>query len=291
MTGAAYAASAEMARGARRLPGLRAERRAHAAGGPQPPARGRGAPRRLRGARGAAGGARPRELPRQRPPEPRQGGLGRGAGPRAGARLPQRPGDGDRPDRDDRAGHGLRHHRHRAGLRAGEVQEARRRRLLQDHQPGGAGGARATSATARPRSPRSSPMPSATARSSGAPGDQRHRAGRARLRRRARSPRIEAALPTAFDIRFVFNQWTLGEDFCTGVLGIPAEKLRDPSFDLLRHLGFTRAQVEAANAHVCGTMTLEGAPHLRPEHSRSSTAPTPAARPARGISRSRATSG
>ncbi|MFO1107050.1 MAG: vitamin B12-dependent ribonucleotide reductase [Amaricoccus sp.] len=78
--------------------------------------------------------------------------------------------------------------------------------------------------------------------------------------------KIEAALPTAFDIRFVFNQWTLGEEFCTQILGIPAEKLRDPAFDLLRHLGFTRAQVEAANAHVCGTMTLEGAPHLDPAH-------------------------
>jgi ribonucleoside-diphosphate reductase alpha chain len=78
--------------------------------------------------------------------------------------------------------------------------------------------------------------------------------------------KIEAALPTAFDIRFVFNQWTLGEDFCRGALGIPAEKLADPGFDLLRHLGFTRAQIDAANDHVCGTMTLEGAPHLKPEH-------------------------
>ncbi|WP_284162960.1 vitamin B12-dependent ribonucleotide reductase [Frigidibacter sp. SD6-1] len=78
--------------------------------------------------------------------------------------------------------------------------------------------------------------------------------------------KIEAALPTAFDIRFVFNQWTLGEDFCTKILGIPAEKLNDPTFDMLRHLGFTRAQVEAANDHVCGTMTLEGAPHLKAEH-------------------------
>jgi ribonucleoside-diphosphate reductase alpha chain len=78
--------------------------------------------------------------------------------------------------------------------------------------------------------------------------------------------KVEAALPTAFDIRFVFNQWTLGEAFCTGVLGIPEAKLRDPAFDLLRHLGFTRAQVEAANLHVCGTMTLEGAPHLKAEH-------------------------
>ncbi|GAB4390559.1 MAG: vitamin B12-dependent ribonucleotide reductase [Albidovulum sp.] len=78
--------------------------------------------------------------------------------------------------------------------------------------------------------------------------------------------KIEAALPSAFDIRFVFNQWTLGESFCRETLGIPAEKLADPGFDLLRHLGFTRAQIEAANDHVCGAMTLEGAPHLKPEH-------------------------
>ncbi|MGB3556520.1 MAG: vitamin B12-dependent ribonucleotide reductase [Jannaschia sp.] len=78
--------------------------------------------------------------------------------------------------------------------------------------------------------------------------------------------KIEAALPSAFDIRFVFNQWTLGEEFCTGTLGIPAAKLGDPSFDLLRHLGFSRAEIEAANDHVCGTMTLEGAPGLKDAH-------------------------
>ncbi len=78
--------------------------------------------------------------------------------------------------------------------------------------------------------------------------------------------KIEAALPTAFDIKFVFNQWTLGADFCKGTLGIPDEKLNDPSFDLLRHLGYTRQQIEAANNHVCGTMTLEGAPFLKDEH-------------------------
>ena len=78
--------------------------------------------------------------------------------------------------------------------------------------------------------------------------------------------KLEAALPSAFDIRFVFNQWTLGEAFCKGTLGIPEARLHDPAFDLLRHLGFTRAQIDAANDHVCGTMTLEGAPHLREEH-------------------------
>jgi len=78
--------------------------------------------------------------------------------------------------------------------------------------------------------------------------------------------KVDAALGSAFDIRFVFNQWTLGEEFCTQVLGIPREKLNDPTFDLLKSLGFSKKDVDAANDHVCGTMTLEGAPHLREEH-------------------------
>ena len=78
--------------------------------------------------------------------------------------------------------------------------------------------------------------------------------------------KIDAALGSAFDIRFVFNQWTLGEEFCRNVLGIPAEKLNDPTFDLLASLGYSKQDIEAANDHVCGTMTLEGAPHLKEEH-------------------------
>ena len=78
--------------------------------------------------------------------------------------------------------------------------------------------------------------------------------------------KVDAALESAFDIRFVFNQWTLGDAFCTNVLGIPAAQLSDPSFDLLRHLGFSKADIDAANDHVCGTMTLEGAPHLSEDH-------------------------
>jgi ribonucleoside-diphosphate reductase alpha chain len=78
--------------------------------------------------------------------------------------------------------------------------------------------------------------------------------------------KVDAALESAFDIRFVFNQWTLGEEFCTQVLGIPEAKLNDPTFDLLKSLGFSKADVDAANNHVCGTMTIEGAPHLKEEH-------------------------
>ncbi|MEL6291511.1 MAG: vitamin B12-dependent ribonucleotide reductase, partial [Pseudomonadota bacterium] len=77
---------------------------------------------------------------------------------------------------------------------------------------------------------------------------------------------VEASLASAFDIKFVFNKWTLGTDFCTETLGIPAEKLDDPSFELLAHIGFSKADIEAANTHVCGAMTLEGAPHMKDEH-------------------------
>ncbi|TVQ69976.1 MAG: vitamin B12-dependent ribonucleotide reductase [Balneolaceae bacterium] len=77
---------------------------------------------------------------------------------------------------------------------------------------------------------------------------------------------VEQALPGSFDIKFAFNHWTLGEDFCKEVLGISDEQLSDPGFDMLRFLGFTRKQIEQANDYVCGTMTIEGAPHLKEEH-------------------------
>ncbi|MGA8962978.1 MAG: vitamin B12-dependent ribonucleotide reductase, partial [Pseudolabrys sp.] len=78
--------------------------------------------------------------------------------------------------------------------------------------------------------------------------------------------KVEKALPTAFDIKFAFNKWTLGEDFCRDKLGISAEDLASPAFDLLAALGFGKREIEAANIHVCGAMTVEGAPHLKAEH-------------------------
>ncbi|MGH6815659.1 MAG: vitamin B12-dependent ribonucleotide reductase, partial [Hyphomicrobiaceae bacterium] len=78
--------------------------------------------------------------------------------------------------------------------------------------------------------------------------------------------KIEEALAAAFDITFVFNRWTLGEAFLTGTLGVTAERLASPKFDVLTHLGFSKSDIEAANAYVCGAMTLEGAPHLKPAH-------------------------
>jgi ribonucleoside-diphosphate reductase alpha chain len=77
--------------------------------------------------------------------------------------------------------------------------------------------------------------------------------------------KLEAGLATAFDIKFAFNKWALGEEFLQS-LGITSEQLADPAFDLLSHLGFLKKDIEAANLHCCGAMTLEGAPGLKDEH-------------------------
>jgi len=78
--------------------------------------------------------------------------------------------------------------------------------------------------------------------------------------------KIESGLASAFDIKFVFNKWTLGEEFCRSVLGLSDENLNDFGFDMLAHLGFSKADIDKANIHVCGAMTLEGAPALKDEH-------------------------
>jgi ribonucleoside-diphosphate reductase alpha chain len=78
--------------------------------------------------------------------------------------------------------------------------------------------------------------------------------------------KVESSLESAFDIKFVFNRWTLGEKLLVEKLKVPAERLNDPSFDLLTHLGFAKKEIDEANVYVCGAMTLEGAPRLKPEH-------------------------
>jgi len=77
---------------------------------------------------------------------------------------------------------------------------------------------------------------------------------------------IETQLTGVFELKFAFNKFSLGEDFCRTVLGMGNAELNDINFDMLLALGFTKEQIEEANEFVCGTMTLEGAPHLKKEH-------------------------
>ncbi len=77
---------------------------------------------------------------------------------------------------------------------------------------------------------------------------------------------LKVALENAFDIKFAFNHFTLGADFCRDELGFTDEQLNDFNFNMLEALGFSKDEIEAANIHVCGAMTLEGAPHLKDAH-------------------------
>ena len=77
---------------------------------------------------------------------------------------------------------------------------------------------------------------------------------------------IEDLLPEAFDIRYAFSRWTLGDEFCRDALGLTNKELRESGSDLLPVLGFSIDDITAANTFCSGAMTLEGAPHLLVEH-------------------------
>jgi len=140
-----------------------------------------------------------------------------------------------------------------------------------------AGGATGRSSTARcprrcarsdivsPISPRSRPMPSAMARSPTRPAINVSTLKAKGFTDEALK-KAEAALPTAFDIKFAFNKWTFGEDFLRDTLKLDPEAIAAPNFDLLTAVGFSKREIEAANVHICGAMTVEGAPHLKAEH-------------------------
>ncbi len=77
--------------------------------------------------------------------------------------------------------------------------------------------------------------------------------------------KVEKTLPQVFELSFAFNKWALGEETMKR-LGFETSQTDEPSFNLLRALGFSREQIEEANVVICGHMTVEGAPHLKPSH-------------------------
>jgi len=98
----------------------------------------------------------------------------------------------------------------------------------------------------------------------GAPG-----VSRAALKQRglddADLAKIETALPGVFELNLAFAPWVLGKETYER-LGVTAEKMSQPGFSLLKHLGFTEAEIDQANDVIVGRMTIEGAPGLREEH-------------------------
>jgi ribonucleoside-diphosphate reductase alpha chain len=78
--------------------------------------------------------------------------------------------------------------------------------------------------------------------------------------------KVNAALANAFSTAFAFSSHVLGKEFLEASLGIPETTYSQTGFSLLSHLGFSAADIEAADLYACGTMTIEGAPHLKAEH-------------------------
>ncbi len=71
-------------------------------------------------------------------------------------------------------------------------------------------------------------------------------------------------LPTVFELQHAFAPYSLGDDLI-GRLGL-TEQAKRADFNLLEALGLTRAQIDGLNTAICGTQTIEGAPHLKDEH-------------------------
>ncbi len=78
--------------------------------------------------------------------------------------------------------------------------------------------------------------------------------------------KIEAAIPGVFDLRSSPSLRGSSAKSPTIASASPRTRERAGLQPLLRHLGFSKAQIEEANETIVGRMTVEGAPHLRLEH-------------------------
>jgi ribonucleoside-diphosphate reductase alpha chain len=77
--------------------------------------------------------------------------------------------------------------------------------------------------------------------------------------------KIEAALTGVFELSFAFNRYNVSEETFKQ-LGLSTEVCSKPGFNLLEALGFTPAQIEEANVHICGRMTVEDCALVKDEH-------------------------
>ena len=76
---------------------------------------------------------------------------------------------------------------------------------------------------------------------------------------------IQGVLPGTMELGSAVNPFTVSDNTLAN-LGVTEEQLSDMSFSLLDFLGFTETEIEKASNVICGTMTLEGAPHLKEIH-------------------------
>jgi ribonucleoside-diphosphate reductase alpha chain len=76
---------------------------------------------------------------------------------------------------------------------------------------------------------------------------------------------IEQTARDAFELRAVMHPAVLDPDFCRSTLGLPEDVVSGRA-DMLTALGFSEADIKAANLFCCGADTLEGGPGLQKAH-------------------------
>ena len=78
--------------------------------------------------------------------------------------------------------------------------------------------------------------------------------------------KVENELPQVFELRFAFTAWSMPEHVLEA-LGFDVQKVRDDTtFNGLAAMGLSDPDIEQLNRVICGTQTVEGAPHLKDEH-------------------------
>jgi ribonucleoside-diphosphate reductase alpha chain len=77
--------------------------------------------------------------------------------------------------------------------------------------------------------------------------------------------KAEASLHGVFELDQAFAPWVLGEDTYDR-LGITKEARSARGFSFLQAIGFKKEEIEEAQDHIIGRMTIEGAPYLKPSH-------------------------
>jgi ribonucleoside-diphosphate reductase alpha chain len=78
--------------------------------------------------------------------------------------------------------------------------------------------------------------------------------------------KVTKSLPSMFELGMAFNAWGLGDEGLERLGFDAAQAKADPAFNALRRMGMNNAQIEELNTLICGTQTVEGAPHLKDEH-------------------------
>lgn len=77
--------------------------------------------------------------------------------------------------------------------------------------------------------------------------------------------RLEQFLTSVFDLKSVFTSTILGEEVMYR-LGFEPLRYNEPGFNMLQALGFSTQQITEAEAYICGTGQIAGAPFVKPEH-------------------------